>query len=227
MIKVFSTYTKDAICNINNGEKITRNGGPAFYIENVFKRNKIKHKIEAGNAKIKIEVKDKIGKGVLAGSLKEKKIKGVKDDDIIVISTVDSEWILSGNLPDNAKIFLDVQGYIRSARKNPAIFEADFWNVIYCMKTNDKEIKELPAKIISDQKSRLLIITKGEKGAEIYFKGKKYNFKVEKIKAVDYIGAGDTFFAGFIIAFVESKSDIIKSGNFAAKEVTEFLLNKK
>jgi len=45
MIKIFSTYTKDEIYNQDNGLKIIRNGGPAFFIENVFKKNKIKHKV--------------------------------------------------------------------------------------------------------------------------------------------------------------------------------------
>lgn len=198
-----------------------------MYIEDVFKKNKVEYTISAQKAKIKIDVKDGIEKGVLDGSLNTKEIKNIKKNDIVIISTVDKEWLLSGNLPRGVKVFLDVQGYIRSARKDPAIFKANFWSMIYCMKTNDKEIEELPTEIVSDQKKKLLIITKGEKGATIYFKGEKYGFMANKIKAIDYIGSGDTFFAGFIKAFVRNNFDLIKSGNFAIEEVTNFLLNKK
>jgi sugar/nucleoside kinase (ribokinase family) len=95
------------------------------------------------------------------------------------------------------------------------------------MKTNDKEIREIPIKIIEKQKKKLLIITKGDKGADIYFYGKKYSFKVNKIKAADYIGSGDTFFANFICSFLKTEGDVVTSGEVAIRETREFLLNKR
>jgi bifunctional ADP-heptose synthase (sugar kinase/adenylyltransferase) len=226
MIKVFSTYTKDTIYNVNSGEKITRDGGPAFFIENVFKKNKIKYIMNAHRAKIKIEVKDGIEKGVLDGSLKTREIESIRDNDIVVISTVNKEWVLSSNLLNGAKIFLDVQGYVRNARKNRGIYKLDFWNNLFCIKINNQEIKELPKKIINNQRKKCLIITKGSKGAVIYFKNKKHSFVAKKIKPKDTIGAGDTFFAEFIVEFVKSKGDIAKSGKLAAREVEKFLSKK-
>lgn len=225
MIKVFSTYTKDIIHDINNGRKINRDGGPAFFIENVFKKNKIKYTMNVQKAKIEIYVKDGIEKGILSGSLKTREIKNIRNEDIIIISTVDNEWIPCDNLPNGAKIFLDVQGYARSARKNRGVYKLDFWNNIFCMKSNDHEIKELPKKIINNQKKKCLIISKGNKGAEIYFKNKKCIFVAKKIKSKDTIGAGDTFFANFIVKFMYT-NDIIKSGNFAIKKTDFFLISK-
>ncbi|MDP1818146.1 MAG: PfkB family carbohydrate kinase [Leadbetterella sp.] len=227
MIKIFSTYTKDEIHNQDSDLRIVRNGGPAFFIENVFKENKIKYEITSQKAVIEIKVKNEIEKGFLKNKLKVRSIKNIKNSDLIVISTVDNEWVPDIKSSDKAQIFLDVQGYVRSARKNQKIYKAGFWNNIFCLKTNDQEIKELPKETINKQKNKCLIMTRGSRGAVVYFKNKKHIFTAKKIKSRDTIGAGDTFFASFITGFIKSKGNIEKSGKFAIKEAEKFLLSKK
>jgi hypothetical protein len=226
MIKIFSTYTKDKIHNQDSNSNIVRKGGPAFFIEKVFKKNKIKYKIEAQKAVIEIEIKDGIERGILKNKLKRRVIEIKSNGGLVVISTVDNEWIPNTELSDGSQIFLDAQGYVRNARKNPEIYKASFWNNIFCLKTNEQEIKELPKKIVVKQKNRCLIVTKGNRGAIVYFRNKKHNFNAKKIKSGDTIGAGDTFFAGFIAGFVKSKGDVEKSGKFATKEAEKFLISK-
>jgi len=70
MIKIFSTYTKDDICNQDYCLKINRKGGPAFFMENVFKKNKIKYEIISQKAVIEIKVKNGKEKGILKTKLK-------------------------------------------------------------------------------------------------------------------------------------------------------------
>jgi len=55
---------------------------------------------------------------------------------------------------------------------------------------------------------KMMVITKGEKGGDIYFKnGKKINFDAPSIKkAVDTTGAGDNFSLGFSLALLKNKS---------------------
>ncbi|MFH0969241.1 MAG: PfkB family carbohydrate kinase [Patescibacteria group bacterium] len=225
MIKVFSTYTKDTIFNENNKIIKIQKGGPAFFIEDVFKKNKVNYKINAFDANINIRITNGAEKGVLASKPKERKISKILKNDIILISTVDREWILPDNLPEKVKIFLDVQGYVRAARKNSLIYRLNFWDNIFCMKCNDLESKELPKIIIKNQKKKCLIVTKGSKGIEVYFKNKKYIFNAKKIKVKNAIGAGDTFFAAFTFYFMKTSS-IIQSGNFAIGEVNKFMLKK-
>lgn len=226
MIKIFSTYTKDEIYNQDSCLRSIRNGGPALFIENVFKKNKIKYEIASQKAVIEIKVKNGIEKGVLKNKLRVKSVRNIKDRDLVVISTVDSEWILDTGISNKAQIFLDAQGYVRSARKNPKIYKASFWNNILCLKTNNQEIKELPEKVVNAQKNKCLIVTKGSKGAVVYFKNKKHMLTAKKIKTCDTIGAGDTFFARFIVGFVKSKGDVVRSGKFAMEEAKKFLLAK-
>lgn len=109
-------------------------------------------------------------KGISKSSPEKRKIKYAKND-IVIISTIGKEYILDDNLPKEARVFLDIQGYIREKNKN-----LNFLDNIFCIKGNHKEINKLSKKILLHQKKKLLIVTNGKNGATIYFKNKKYRF---------------------------------------------------
>jgi sugar/nucleoside kinase (ribokinase family) len=52
----------------------------------------------------------------------------------------------------------------------------------------------------------VLVIKKGEQGAEAYAGGKKFAAPALKLKVVDTVGAGDSFDAGFLYGFLSGKS---------------------
>ncbi len=226
MIKIYSTFSKDTI--LDNGRKLTKGGGPAFFIKKLFKKYKIKHKLYSnGIIEVKIKVINNNESGKIISKIKKNnKIQNIKNNDLIVISTIGREWILDNEaIPPQAKIFLDIQGYIRIKEKNDEFFKNNFWNKIYCIKGIEKEINKLPKNIIKNQKKKCLIITKGEKGSIMYFKNKKYIFRAKKMKLKNTIGAGDTFFAALVANFIKTKN-LIQSGKFAVEEVEKFLLTK-
>ncbi len=225
MIKLFSTYTKDIITN--NGNEVIKDGGPALFMKNVFSKNDIEYKIYAQEAIVKIIVKDGDEKGVLQNSLNKKILQDINKDDVVVISTVANEWVFDSNVVKGNKVFLDAQGYIRHTKENPHFFEENFWDDIFCLKVNEQELKYLPHNIIDNQKAKCLIVTKGGVGVDLYAKNKKYFFSVNKVKSLDTIGAGDTFFANFIVSFIKIGNAMEKNINFAINKTEEFLLNKK
>lgn len=55
--------------------------------------------------------------------------------------------------------------------------------------------------------SRMVIVTKGDKGALLYSEGVFYEHSGFKVDAVDTVGAGDAFLAGFIAALLEGKTN--------------------
>lgn len=225
MIKVFSTYTRDYIYNKKNKLISVKKGGPAFFIEKVFKKNKVNHKIISKKADISIKVINGLEKGVLKNNLKEDKISKILKCDTLMISTVDKEWILKNKVSPEINIFLDAQGYVRGGRKNKVIYKLDFWNEIFCMKCNEQELNEIPDEIIENQKRKILIITKGSNSLVAYIKGKKHIFNIKKMKPRDAIGAGDTLFASFVSCFTKT-NDATKSINIAIKETSNFLSKK-
>ena len=224
MIKVFSTYTKDKIYK-NNKLLTLQNGGPALFFEKVLKDCKTNQKLNVGKL-ITINIKlIKNGEiGTIEGEVIKKMIDDNRKNDVVIVSTISDEWMLP-NKESKSKAFLDVQGYVRAAQKDRGIYQAAFWKNIFCLKGTQAEIAKLPRRIINDQKQRLLIITKGEKGCVIYSQGERFNFFGKKIQSTNTIGAGDTFFINFIIKFLKTK-DVKKSGEFAISETEKFLLNK-
>lgn len=55
--------------------------------------------------------------------------------------------------------------------------------------------------------SKMVIVTKGDKGALLYSDGLFYDHPGFKVDAVDTVGAGDAFLAGFIAALLEGKTN--------------------
>lgn len=74
-------------------------------------------------------------------------------------------------------------------------------------------------------KSKLVCVTKGENGAVIYSDGALYSHPGFKVEAVDTVGSGDAFLAGFIASLLEGKStsDALEfacaTGSFVATKV--------
>jgi bifunctional ADP-heptose synthase (sugar kinase/adenylyltransferase) len=66
-----------------------------------------------------------------------------------------------------------------------------------------------------------LIVTKGEKGATFYSKNEIKDFATEKVILRDVCGAGDTFLAGLVIKYSETKdiNESIKYANACACKV--------
>lgn len=225
MIKIFSTYTKDILRDAKNKFIKTQEGGPALFLEKIFKKNRLRYKINAGTAEILIKVSEGTEKGALKNKLRKRRTRNITKNDIVIISTVDNEWIIDSNLPKETLIFLDIQGYARAGQKDKSIYNLNFWNNLFCIKGNIAEIIKISEKIIANQKKKFLIATNGSKGAVIYFNGKKFKFTSKKLNPKDTIGAGDTFFAAFIVKFIKTK-DVVRSGNFAIKETENFLISK-
>lgn len=60
--------------------------------------------------------------------------------------------------------------------------------------------------LIHDYTLKGVIITYGKKGAVAYFEGEKYAQKAHSVSVVDTVGAGDSFSAAFLAAFIRGKS---------------------
>ncbi|OYT25878.1 MAG: hypothetical protein B6U97_04820 [Candidatus Altiarchaeales archaeon ex4484_96] len=70
---------------------------------------------------------------------------------------------------------------------------------------------------------KVFLITQGDKGATVYFKGAQINVPTYKTKAVDPSGAGDAFNAGFIAAHLEGLDiyESVKLANATASFIVE------
>ena len=136
--------------------------------------------------------------------------------DVIVISDYNKGIISSNTLETIAK-HSDKPIFVDSKKTDLTIFPK---NCIF--KVNAKEFSQLK----NWNSLATLIVTKGEDGCELYREGQLINsFSAKKVINADVTGAGDTFLAGLVVKYLETKSleEAIEFANkVAAISVTFF-----
>lgn len=211
---------------MNNDGRVlkTQNGGPAFFIKNVFEAEKVPYKLIHGS---KIEVEILLNDKGEAGRLKKPPAcnkPGRVVTKNVLLSTIANEWPI-GLRDYNGRIFIDIQRFVRDWRSFGKKKEITIFKnyAPFCVKATSEELRYLPKRFIQDQKKRCLIITRGRNGSEIFYKNKTFRFSPHAvINSAHTIGAGDTFFVSFVCEFIRSES-IRKSGNFATQRTLDFL----
>jgi sugar/nucleoside kinase (ribokinase family) len=79
---------------------------------------------------------------------------------------------------------------------------------------------------LEKQKQKVLIVTKGDRGVDLYVAGELYSIPPKKVvTGRDTIGAGDTFLASFTSQYLATQNPV-GSAHFAMDHVSEFLLTK-
>ena len=77
----------------------------------------------------------------------------------------------------------------------------------------------------------MVVTSMGQRGARVYFRGKTYQQPALLVQAKDTLGAGDSFFAGFIVSYLSGggrldaaegqdvliKQSLLKAAAFASK----------
>jgi hypothetical protein len=231
-ITVLSTFAEDILIDETGRIIRKQKGGPAFYLTKAFKERGINvNLVTAPSMKVEILIKG----GEEYGRIKKKsKPQEIDFSSIktpyLLISTILDEFNLKGISAFGGKVFLDVQGYVRNGRdfekKRHWMVLEEVASSIFCLKGTKKEMNYLPNSFVEAQKKKILLITKGKSGCAIFAFGKKKLIKPSKvIEAPDTIGAGDYFFANFIINFLKTQDPFI-SAKFAVKNTTKFLLHK-
>jgi D-beta-D-heptose 7-phosphate kinase/D-beta-D-heptose 1-phosphate adenosyltransferase len=101
----------------------------------------------------------------------------------------------------------------------------DFISGVNFLKINNKEFTENVIDINKIKNTCQVIVTKGELGALHIDKYKETIYETPKIEVRDVCGAGDTFLAGLVIKYIETK-DVSQSIKFAnecsSKVVSKF-----
>jgi sugar/nucleoside kinase (ribokinase family) len=101
--------------------------------------------------------------------------------------------------------------------------------VLFC---NNYEIQQLSneeniydaAKKISKGGPKVIVLTKGAKGAAIYHKGEFLVYPALRTNIIDTTGCGDSFAAGFLVEYLQSK-DIEKAG-WVGAAMASFTISK-
>ena len=232
-LTILSAFAKDKVIDKKRGVISIKRGGPAFYLLDIFKKEKVSFNLITPSL---TEVEILITKDGEIGRVKKKsKIQKIDFSKIktpfIIISTILNEFKLNGISSFQGKIFLDIQGHVRNGRQfgGKKFFSPpkEITSSVFCLKGTKEELKYIPKIWLNQQKQKILIVTKGKLGCETFISGKKFKIKPEKqIITSGTVGAGDVFFA-YTISKILKTNDILKSVAYALKRTSEFLLSKK
>ena len=121
---------------------------------------------------------------------------------------------------ENALICVNPQGWMRSWDDSGKVSSKPFKNYNLLAKAELTIISEedvgMDNGIINEmaQALKILVVTKGEAGCDVYFKKEKTSFPAFKTLAIDRTGAGDAFSTAFLIYYYETR-DLFKAAQYA------------
>lgn len=229
MITLIASHTVDHIDDLDRDLQIQRAGGPAYYCGKVIKSLGYKPAIITGKepADVFITISDRKEHIRIDQTLRIGLPKKLPSRNVI-LSPILGEFDLRKLRSRKCIVFLDAQGYIRTPLGR-AEFDwqcdlRDLDNVI-ALKVNRREFRHVHKSIVDVFKRRILLLTKGSDGVELWDHGKWINIPGHKVHSTDTLGAGDTFFGSFVIKFLETE-DAAVAAKFAVSQA-EDLLKKK
>lgn len=231
-ITVVSTYSVDKLLNQSHQVVAEVEGGPALFIGQALRTHGVPYHIVCGD---KIEVEILITPDGEYGKVPVlPEIRPINEKLLAkwaIVSTVLNEWQFMNleAVPD--RLFIDVQGFVR----NPVDFGSkQRWDGIenlsfrpFGLKASDNEIHYLPPEFVEDQKKRLLLVTRGAEGADVYYEGRCTFVEADRVENLDNtIGAGDTFL-GFVVAAMYTGKTAVEAAMCATEQTAVFLRENK
>ncbi|MFT5168998.1 MAG: sugar/nucleoside kinase (ribokinase family) [Saprospiraceae bacterium] len=120
----------------------------------------------------------------------------------------------------DAIVCINLQGWMRRWDAAGKVFYKSFDNYKLLAKADITIISEedvgMDYRIISDMAAvlKILVVTKGDQGCDIYFKNKKNDFPAFPTEVIDSTGAGDTFSTAFLVYYYKT-GDLNKAAQYA------------
>lgn len=233
-ILVLSTYAEDTMVYVETGEQDVKPGGPAYWIEQTYKRMNVPFEMLTGKQMVTVRM-ELVNGEPLPGKVITHGSKIIVEKDLvadgILINFLD-DFEISQVLKLTGTILLDIAPYTRTGefrnqRRNVDLPSRDIREKISIIKSNHEEYPYLPAEWIEEQKQeRIFIHTLGARGLELWDRGTVTKFDPPKQKAKNMLGAGDTFGAAFLFKYLQSAGDANEACVAAIEEVGSLFATK-
>jgi len=228
-ITLIASRTTDHINNLDKSIKLVRAGGPALYCKQAIEESGLKVHLLTSRRPVTVYITiqdrhekiriDRIGMITLWGRLPARNV---------LLSPILGEFDLEQVAQRNCRIFLDAQGYIR-ARGEDLVqrWICAPWMVknVVAIKVNQRESNCVSEEILNLFRSRVLLITRGQEGVEVWDHGKQYQIHSHPIEVADTLGAGDVFFGSFVTSYLQS-GDVPSATRLAVRKAEQLLRRK-
>jgi hypothetical protein len=230
-VTLVSTYTEDVLVDDFGTTLRSVKGGPAYFISKALEDIEIPVTCVTGDpmtVEILLRTDGEFGRIV---DIPKRQTLPRDISDWVIVSTVLDEWDIINTVAKPKYLCVDLQGFVRDGREfgsKHAWAEAiNAISIAYCIKGTKEEISFLPPEAIEQQKQKLLVITDGSEGLDLYFKGTRTHIDGVTIRGLpDTIGAGDTFF-GYFVGGMHAGAAPAEAARNAVVKTAEFLQRKK
>jgi len=219
---VISSLAKDVLI-YEDGSKEVRSGGPAHWIVRTLKDLRVPYRQILAKPEAEIEIRMPEEKGIIK-SVGRVKINHPVQSKRVIVSTIGNEFNLVDLNKFRGFIVLDIQGFARTSKKGKIDFQKTLKRITI-LKATKFELGFMNAEDVCDQKKRLLLVTRGIQGFEVFYRSQRHVFVSSKKKVFNTIGAGDVLLTAFLVKFLETKNPK-SAGLFALNYVTKFIENK-
>ncbi len=227
-IVIISSFAEDEVFYSESGKTENYEGGPALWITKSLESLNYSPKVYTGRKKAVIKItREKDEETGTIDSVESILLPTDTSADLFIISTISDEFDLKEIKKINGIIALDIQGYVRKLKgiNKKLMIPQEVADKISIIKGTENEISYLEDSFVNDQKKRVFIITKGERGFDIFCESNQYEFLASPVSAKNTIGAGDSLLAVFAAEFLRTE-DVLVSGKFAKIFVENFLKAK-
>lgn len=221
-IAVVATLAEDRFTH--HGRTETRKGGPAFYISDTLRRLRVPYRRYTPKFSALISIV--MLRGEERGVITKKPPRfspRVKPAGATIVSTILDEVPLHAVADFPGFVAVDLQGYIRASRargvKHLMPPDAIHFDLV---KLTEEEARYVDPRFLELQKQRILVMTHGPRGAEIWSHGKRMFISVKKLRVRHALGAGDRYLAAFVASFLRNQ-DAALAGRFAAHHIATIL----
>ena len=234
LVTLLASRAHDSFFNASGELLREQEGGPALYIERVFRAEHllyVLHTPPSVQVSLTVQDNEEIGTVERASSPLVLSYESFQTP-FLFISTILDDFNLSGIESYRGSIFLDIQGYVRDPA-NP--FRKRLWDnfstiapAFFCIKGTAEEMATLPHKAVADMQQRgIVLVTRGKEGCEVFAHGIHQKLAPPRvIKTTTTVGAGDTFFAHFFVRF-SATHNVMESAQFALLYTSHFLAEIK
>lgn len=227
-IIVISSFAEDVVTDLQDAVQ-TLSGGPAYWIQNTFGKVSQPFRIITGKETSRVHIQllpdGETGSSVVTSPIE---LPDAVSADLFLISTIFDEFSLDQLTHLSGKIVLDVQGYVRVAKKNNRLFSipTHLADKISVLKATKDELKFVDPEMVERQKKKILIVTRGSAGFEVFSNSICTLFNSTNVVAAqNTIGAGDVFLSSFCSFFLKSES-VLDAASRAREMVEKFLQDK-
>lgn len=228
-IIVIASFAVDHIVDLK-GVLRKRHGGPAHWIRQTLKELRIPFLVISGRRPALIDIR--LGIDGEQGDFRRVdliRLRAQRTAKAFIVSTIENEFSIERFRLLHGIIAIDLQGYVRNARAFGILanIPTSIARRVKIAQVPASELSYLEPAFIASQKQRILIITHGADGFEVFYQKKRYNFStIKRTISSDTIGAGDTLLTAFVVEWLKTRN-ILKASREAQNVVESFLRRKR